>query len=141
MTAVISALLPLAEVRRVNFWPASIAEFVYGDGRVYQNDSLPGVMAGFPTTYHHDSIPFLQSMRDHTREKLLDPSRHLPGSSIEPLPQDNKQLPPRSSMVCSQSRRECFNRACDWIRSLCQRYQINSMRHISKERTFYVCDS
>jgi hypothetical protein len=89
MIAVISALLPLAEVRRVNFCPSSIVvELVYGDGRVYKNASLPGVVASFPTTYHHDSVPFFQSMRDHTRERLLDPSHHLPGLGIGPLPQD-----------------------------------------------------
>lgn len=90
MIAVISALLPLAEVRRVNFCPASIVvELVYGDGRVYPDASLPGYVARLPTTYHHDSVPFFQSMRDHTRERLLDPSHHLPEPGIGPLPQDS----------------------------------------------------
>ncbi|KFY21184.1 hypothetical protein V491_03097 [Pseudogymnoascus sp. VKM F-3775] len=89
MHEVVSALLQIAEVQRVNFCPASIiVELVYGDGRLYERGSLPYYVAGFPTTYHHDPIPFFQSMGSHTRERLLDPSLYLPGHIIGPLPQD-----------------------------------------------------
>jgi hypothetical protein len=65
-----------------------VAELVYGDGRVYTNGSLPAFMAGLMISYHHDSVPFFESMKDNTRERLLDPSRYLPGPLIGPLPQD-----------------------------------------------------
>ena len=69
--------------------PASIViELVHGDGRVYPSASLPAVVAGLSTTYHHDSNPFFSSMRDHTHERLLDPSQYFPGPRIGPLPQD-----------------------------------------------------
>lgn len=85
MANVITALVELMNIRRVNFLPASIVvELVHGDGRVYSSASLPGVVAGLSTTYHHDAIPFFNSMRDDTRDRLVDPGQYLPG----PLPQD-----------------------------------------------------
>jgi hypothetical protein len=65
-----------------------VVELVYGDGRVYANWSLPAVVAGLTKSYHHDSVPFFHSMKGHTRERLLDPGRYLPGPLIGPLPQD-----------------------------------------------------
>jgi hypothetical protein len=89
MTDVISVLMQLVDIKRVSFLPTSIVvELVYGDGRVYTNGSLPAVVAGLTTSYHHDSVPFFNSMKDHTRERLLDPGRYLPGPLIGPLPQD-----------------------------------------------------
>jgi len=88
MIDVISVLTELANIQRVNFLPTSIVvELVHGDGRVYPWASLPGVVAGLTTTYHHDSDPFFSSMRDHTRERLLDPSQCLPGPLIGPAVQ------------------------------------------------------
>lgn len=85
MVDVISVCLERANVQRVNFLPEAIlVELVHGDGRVYPYGSLPGMVAGLPTTYHHESEPLLTSMRDPTRERLLDPGEYLPG----PLPQD-----------------------------------------------------
>lgn len=89
MADIINTLIELANIRRVNFLPASIVvEIAYGDGRVYPSASLPGIVAGLSTTYHHDAIPFFSSMRDHTRERLLDPCQYLPGSRIGSLAQD-----------------------------------------------------
>lgn len=87
MVNIISVLAEMANVRRVNFFPTTIVvELVYGDGRVYPTASFPAVVAGLPTTYHHGPIPFFSSMKNHARERLLDPSRYLTG--IGPLPQD-----------------------------------------------------
>jgi len=89
MMDVISVLMELGDIQRVNFFPASIVvELVHGNGRVYSTASLPAVVAGLPTTYHHDPLPFFVSMKDRTRERLLDPRQYLPGPSIGPLPQD-----------------------------------------------------
>jgi hypothetical protein len=88
MADVISVLMQFVSIRKVHFFPTSIVvELVYGDGRVYTNGSLPAFMAGLWISYHHDSVPFFESMKDHTRERLLDPGRYLP-PLIGPLPQD-----------------------------------------------------
>jgi hypothetical protein len=85
MADVISVLMQLVNIEKVHFFPASIVvELVYGDGCVYTN-TLPNFVAGLRISYHHDSVPFFESMKDHTRERLLDPSRSLPGL---PIPQD-----------------------------------------------------
>jgi hypothetical protein len=64
MTDMISMLTQLVNVKRVHFLPASVVvELVYGDGRVYANGSLPAVVAALTTGYHHDSIPFFDSMK------------------------------------------------------------------------------
>jgi hypothetical protein len=89
MADVISVLMQLVSIKRVHFFPTSIVvELVYGDGRVYKNRSLPAWMAGLWMSYHHDSVPFFESMKDHTRERLIDPGRYLPGPLIGPVPQD-----------------------------------------------------
>ena len=89
MANVITVLVELMNIRRVNFLPTSmVVELVHDDERTYQNKSLPAVVAGLPTSYHHDPRPFFSSMKDHTRERLLDPAQHLPGPRIGPLPQD-----------------------------------------------------
>ena len=85
MADVISVLMQLVNIKKVHFLPTSIVvELVYGDGRVYTNRSLPAFMAGLMISYHHDSVPFFESMKDHTRERLLDPSRYLLGPLMEP---------------------------------------------------------
>jgi hypothetical protein len=89
MADVISILMQFVSIKKVHFFPTSIvAELVYGDGRVYTNGSLPAFMAGLWISYHHDSIPFFESMKDHTREQLLNPNQYLPEPLIGPLPQD-----------------------------------------------------
>lgn len=89
MCAVISAISEVAHIRRVNFLPATIVvETEHGDGRKYLPKSLPGVVANRATTYHHDAESFLNSMRSHTHERILDPAQYFPGPAIGPLPQD-----------------------------------------------------
>jgi hypothetical protein len=89
MADVISVLTKLVNIERVHFLPTSIVvELVYGDGRVYADHSLPAFVAGLTTSYHHDSVPFFDSMKDRTRERLIDPGQYLPGPRIGPLPQD-----------------------------------------------------
>lgn len=80
MCAVISAISELASVRRVSFFAATIVvEIEYGDGKEYPPKSLPGIVANRATTYHHDLETFLSSMRNHTRERILDPTDPLVG--------------------------------------------------------------
>jgi hypothetical protein len=89
MMEVGSVLSKLINLQRVHFFPDSmVVEIFFGDGRTYPTASLPAAVAGLVTTYHHEPISFLDSMRSHTRERLLDPSQYLPGPRIGPLPQD-----------------------------------------------------
>lgn len=49
----------LAKIRRANFFPASIiVELEYGDSHVYGSFSLPFIVVGLPTSYHHEKDPF-----------------------------------------------------------------------------------
>ncbi|MCJ1345778.1 hypothetical protein MMC31_003987 [Peltigera leucophlebia] len=89
MVSVIEALQAVANVRRVNFLPAmTVVELVHGDGREYPIRSLPGIVASVTTTYHHNSRPFFDHMKNHKRERLFDPAPYFPGPLIGPLPQD-----------------------------------------------------
>lgn len=73
MVSVIEALQAVAEVRRVNFLQAMTAvELVHGDGPEYLIRSLPGILASVTTTYHHQSRPFFDYMKNHKRERLFD---------------------------------------------------------------------
>lgn len=84
MCAVVSAMADLANVRRINFLPAAIVvELVHGDGRAYSPKSLPSIVANRLTTYHYGADSFLSSMRNHTRERVLDPVQYLPGPMLQ----------------------------------------------------------
>lgn len=91
MIEVIEALSTRANVRRVNFLPLMIVvELIHGDGRDYPRRSLPGIVAGVATTYHHGTLPFLDDMKYHNRERLLDPTPYLQGPLIGPPPQKKR---------------------------------------------------
>lgn len=62
---------------------------MYGDGRVYPDQSLPAVVAGLPTTYHYDPLPFFAMMKDYKRDRILDPSQCRPNTPAAALPQDS----------------------------------------------------
>ena len=84
MTDVVSVLMQLVNIRRVNFLPTSIVvELIHGDERFYANGSLPAFVAGLATSYHHGSVPLFNSLNDPTRERLLDPGQYLPGPRVE----------------------------------------------------------
>ncbi|PKX90721.1 uncharacterized protein P174DRAFT_376226 [Aspergillus novofumigatus IBT 16806] len=59
----------------------------YGDGRTYEPRSLPGIVAGRTTLYHHADEPFYPKMRNQTRARFIDPAQHM--NSSESLPQDD----------------------------------------------------
>lgn len=89
MEGIVEALSNLANIRRVNFFPGmNVVELVHGDGNTYPIRSLPGIVAGVTTTYHHDPSPFFDQMKNPMRQRLLDPQACLPGPGIGPLPQD-----------------------------------------------------
>lgn len=65
--AVLTAIAPLARVRAAIFLPAwTIFELEFGDGRSYEKQSLPGVVAGRTALYHHGYEPFSITMRSLT---------------------------------------------------------------------------
>lgn len=57
-------------------------------GRDYPRRSLPGIVAGVATTYHHGPLPFFDDMNYYKRDRLLDPAPYLRGSLIGPLPKN-----------------------------------------------------
>ena len=86
---ILRALAPLMNIQAITFSEAHIlVELVHGDGREYDRRSLPGKVAGRPTTYHHSSEPFLATIQNLARQRTLDPAPYLPGPHIGPLPQD-----------------------------------------------------
>ncbi|KAJ5419875.1 uncharacterized protein N7487_003425 [Penicillium crustosum] len=87
--AVLTAIAPLARVRAAIFLPAwTIFELEFGDGRSYEKQSLPGVVAGRTALYHHGYEPFSITMRSLTPPlpRFIGPSLRLaltPGCRIE----------------------------------------------------------
>ena len=77
----ITAVSGLAHVRQVNLLPAAtVVELEYGDGKGYLRKSLPDVVANRATTHHHGIESFLTSVRNHARERTLDPAGYFPGA-------------------------------------------------------------
>ena len=86
--AVLIALKPLADVRAILYLPNwTIVELRHGDGRTYKLKSLPGVVAGRTTLYHHEEEPFYKAMKDQTRVRAIDPQEHMEDN--QDLPQDD----------------------------------------------------
>ena len=70
---VLTAIAPLARVRAAIFLPAwTVFELEFGDGRSYEKQSLPGVVAGRTALYHHGNEPFSSTMRSLTRHRFID---------------------------------------------------------------------
>lgn len=64
-----------------------VVELALNDGRSYEPQSLPGIVAGRTTLYHHSETPFLNSMKNLYRERRLDPAKwEFPDLGL--LPQD-----------------------------------------------------
>lgn len=77
-----------------------VVELALNDGRSYEPQSLPGIVAGRTTPYHHSETPFLNSMKNLYRERRLDPAKwEFP--ELGPLPQDctNYLLEPPSLLT------------------------------------------
>ncbi|KAJ5375059.1 hypothetical protein N7517_007065 [Penicillium concentricum] len=71
-TTLLKALEPLANIRPVMYLPSlTIIELEYGDSRVYGPRSLPGIVAGRTTIYHHSESPVYKSMKSLSGEEAL----------------------------------------------------------------------
>ncbi|CAI7665686.1 unnamed protein product [Penicillium discolor] len=69
----LKALKPLANVRAVVYLPLwTVVELEYGDNRVYERMSLPRIVAGRTTMYHHAEAPFYSLMKNLTATRQLD---------------------------------------------------------------------
>lgn len=90
--AVLTALERLADVRAIVYLPRlTVVELRHGDGRTYGPRTLPGVVAGRTTVYHHAEEPFYKSMKDYTRVRVVDPQERMNNNQVLPqtLPQDD----------------------------------------------------
>ncbi|KAJ5723363.1 hypothetical protein N7488_001398 [Penicillium malachiteum] len=85
--ALLTALSPLAHIRAILYLPTwTVVELSYGDGHIYEPRSLPGIVAGRTTLYHHGEEPFYARMKKQTRARYIDPLQYTASSG--PLPQD-----------------------------------------------------
>ncbi len=86
--AILTALGEIVNMKAINFLPSfTVVELQHDDQRIYEKNSLPGVVAGRTTLYHHSQTSFYDSMRDLKRERRLDPLRYL-SAETGSLPQD-----------------------------------------------------
>lgn len=85
---ILTALENLVNAKSITFLPSmTVVDLVHDDNRIYDAKSLPGIVAGRSTLYHHDASPFFNEMRDLKRERRIDPARYeIP--EIGPLPVD-----------------------------------------------------
>ncbi|PLN85034.1 hypothetical protein BDW42DRAFT_18441 [Aspergillus taichungensis] len=61
-------------IHAINFIsPIIVVELCHQDGRKYERISLPGVVGGRLTIYHHSNIPFWGTA-EQARERLINPS-------------------------------------------------------------------
>ena len=83
ITEVLTAIAELANVTSVNFLPVwTVFELETGDDHNYELASLPGIVAGRTALYHHDDMPFTQTMRSLTRPRMVDPTQSLADGTI-----------------------------------------------------------
>ena len=74
MIAVNEALASQMSIRRITFFIGfTVVELTYGDGRTYARASLPAMVAGIPTSYHHKATSFMGEMRSLTMARFVDP--------------------------------------------------------------------
>jgi hypothetical protein len=71
---VLESLEQIMNIEAVNFIPPTIiVELRHDDGKEYGKRSLPGIVGGQTTLYHHSHTPFWK-MVTQARERLIDPS-------------------------------------------------------------------
>lgn len=71
------ALSKLASVKRITYvWKFTIVELAV-DGRTYDDRSLPGIVAGCTTLYHHSSDPYGGGMSRRRRWIVPDPGMDI----------------------------------------------------------------
>jgi hypothetical protein len=105
--ALLTALQPIVNVRAIFYLPHwTIVELEYGDGRVYEPNSLPGTVGRRTTLYHHAKAPFYDSMKNMTRERRVDPAQHRT-TGIGPMPQDDQNYFRQASHLGPGCRLEC----------------------------------
>ena len=87
-TAVLTCLAEIVNPKAIYFLPSMmVVELTLNNGRNYEPQSLPGIVACRTTLCHHSKTPFLNSMKSLHREWRLDPAKwEFP--ELGPLPQD-----------------------------------------------------
>ncbi|KAE8349273.1 hypothetical protein BDV28DRAFT_152044 [Aspergillus coremiiformis] len=74
---VLEALGCIVNIEAINFLaPIIIVELQYGDGKEYGRISLPGLVGGRTTIYHHSPRSFWD-MQELARERLINPSEAI----------------------------------------------------------------
>ncbi|KAL6713932.1 hypothetical protein ACLMJK_008426 [Lecanora helva] len=88
---VVTTLNQLMNVKGVLFLPIhNVVELDSSDDRTYEPGSLPGIVGQRTTTYHHETEPFLQAMKNLQRERGNDPAMYAQWVDVQQdLPQDH----------------------------------------------------
>ena len=96
---ILTALENLANVESITFLPSlTVIDLTHDDNRIYDAKSLPGIVVGRSTLYHHDACPFINEMRDLKRERRIDPAGYeIP--EVGPLPVDCTKLSERGTVA------------------------------------------
>ena len=74
---ILKALAEVADVKALNFVDYYIFVELRLDGRQYQVHSLPGIVAGLPTTYHQAEESIWGKQMDNARTREIVPSTEL----------------------------------------------------------------
>jgi hypothetical protein len=103
----LTALEPIANIRGVIYMPHwTVVELEYGDGRVYEAKSLPGIVGGRTTLYHHAEAPYFKSLKNATRARRIDPAQYTT-TNLGSTPQDNYDYLRQSWCLSPGCRLEC----------------------------------
>ena len=78
MNNITEALLKLVDIQEIVFFPKTIMVRLVQSDHVHKRASLPGTVAGQPTTYQQSTSSLLTSMRNRARERIIDPQEILP---------------------------------------------------------------
>lgn len=80
-TTLITALSSFASIRAILYLPNwTIVELKYDDGHKYELRSLPGIVAGQTTLYHHEKRLFNANLRSQARIHFTDPAQYMSNS-------------------------------------------------------------
>lgn len=102
----LEGLSPLANIKALYHMPHwTVVELKYGDGRTYAAKSLPGIVAGRTTLYHHQAESFFKSFRSRARARRIDPATYHKTGDGEP--QDTHNYLQESFSLTPGCRIEC----------------------------------
>jgi hypothetical protein len=77
MILVVEALEPLCKVKAINFISPHLVVELQVDGSSYGRHSLPGIVGGVPTLYHHSEENYWKTQVPLANERIITPNLDL----------------------------------------------------------------